>query len=442
MNSADSILLVDDEQTILDTLSLMLREEGFPVDTAPDGETALQMAGRKDYRLIICDVVMPRMGGIELLAKLKERGSGVMVILMTAFGDITHAVEAMKMGAVDYIVKPFIIDEVITIARRACASGKGELTGGSGIVGESPEMLATIALLDKSAESDCAVLITGESGVGKELAAAYIHRKSPRSGNSLVPVNCAAIPLELFESEMFGVVKGAFTNALQSREGLVTRSDKGTLFLDEICSLPFAMQGKLLRVLESHEVMPVGSGRSEKVDLRLIAATNKSLEDEVKAGRFREDLYYRLRVFEVHLPPLRARKTDIPLLARHYLGRCCEKYKKRIEGFSPEVEEHFLRHPWPGNVRELKNVIERAVLVTDGGIVTMASLQQNNLAPSALRETGFVGSYKESMAQSARELILNALAHSGNDKKKAAQTLGLSLSSLYRKMEELGISTQ
>ena len=369
------ILVVDDEESMREVIGIMLRREGYRVDLAADGAQADQQLLNQDYDLIISDIKMPRMGGMDLLAKVKERTPETVMIMVTAFSSTDEAVEAMKQGAYDYITKPFRNEEIRLVVQNALERKilrqenrelkreLGQRNSFAGLIGKSKPMQRVYELIEKVAASNVNVLISGESGTGKELVARAIHYQGKRSGRPFVPVNCGAIPENLLESELFGHEKGSFTGAIQQKRGLFEVADGGTLFLDEIGELPPAMQVKLLRVLQEREIRRVGGTRDLPVDVRLVAATNKNLAKEVAAGRFREDLFYRLNVIPLELPPLRDRRQDIPLLVEHFYGRQTGRGKVTItEG----AMRRLLDYTWPGNIRELENVVERCIVLGHG----------------------------------------------------------------------------
>ncbi|MDD3926575.1 MAG: sigma-54 dependent transcriptional regulator [bacterium] len=371
------ILIVDDEPNIRHILSAILRKDGYLVQSADNGEGALKMMEEDTFDLIITDLVMPQMGGIDLLREVLQRRPGTAVVIMTAYGTIKTAVEAMKMGARDYITKPFEMDEVKIVARNALDMAglvkenrilKHELGRRSAcdeMIGDSRAMAEIMDMIERVAGSRATVLIRGESGTGKELVARAIHRSSQRAGNPFIAVNCAALSNDLLESELFGHEKGAFTGAMAQKPGRFELADGGTLFLDEIGEISSALQVKLLRILQEREFERVGGTKTIKVDIRLIAATNRDLEEAVKKGDFREDLYYRLKVIELHTPPLRERIEDIAQLSKHFLTRFSHENGKKLKEVSNEAVCLCQGYNWPGNIRELENAIEYAVIMAD-----------------------------------------------------------------------------
>ncbi len=444
------ILIADDEKVFLDTLAKVLIEEGFEVVTVPNGEIALQEISKQEFDVAFCDIRMPGIDGLQLLDKVRKVSPHTAVIMMTAFGSIESAIQVLKSGAYDYIVKPIIFDEVLVKVKKIMGIQKisrdnqrlraeiGKRTDFDNIVGISPKICALLNLVKKVAPTKSTVLITGESGTGKELIARAIHQNSPRNNENFISINCAAIPENLLESELFGYVKGAFTGAQANKEGLFKIADEGSLFLDEIAELPLNLQVKLLRVIEDGEVWPVGGVKPIKTDTRLIAATARNLSKEMEKGNFREELFYRLNVVEIVLPPLRKRKEDIPLLVNYFINELNMGLRKRMSGVDTKAMEILLSYSWKGNIRELKNVIERAMILCEGDIIMPCDL------PSLL--SGGKGdiekeeeSLKEILVEHERGHIIKILEKTGHDKKEAARLLGLSLSSLYRKIEEFAI---
>ncbi|MBI2486083.1 MAG: sigma-54-dependent Fis family transcriptional regulator [Deltaproteobacteria bacterium] len=444
------ILIADDEKTFRDTLAKVLIEEGYEVMTAPNGVVALQEISKQEFDVAFCDIRMPGIDGLQLLEEIRKVSPRTSVIIITAYGSIESAVQALKRGAYDYIVKPLIFDEVLVKVKNII--GFQELSRDykrlraeveerydfRNIVGISPKICEVLNLVKKITSTKSTVLITGESGTGKELIARAIHQNSPRKTEKFVPINCAAIPDNLLESELFGHVKGAFTGAISSKEGLFKIADKGTLFLDEVGELPLSLQVKLLRVIEDGEVLPLGGVKTIKTDIRLIAATTRNLSKEVEKGNFREELYYRLNVVEIALPPLRERKEDIPPLVNHFVNRLNMELRKSVSGVDPQAMRILLSYSWKGNVRELRNVIERAMILCEGDIIMPFDLPSPlsvGKEPIEKEEDNL----KEILRKYEREHIIKVLEKTGPDKKEAARLLGLSLSSLYRKIEELSI---
>lgn len=438
------ILVVDDEAPIRELLRRGLTQlGGYSVEVARHGAEALEKMEKEVFDLVLTDLVMPEMNGIELLRKIKEMTTDTMVMMMTAHGSIETAVEAVKMGAVDYITKPVEFNELLihiakaqkenSLARenrllRMEVRKKFEFAN---IIGKSKKMQEVFSLIEKVAPSGSTVIIYGGSGTGKELVAKAIHYNSPRSQGPFLPFNCGAIPETLIESELFGHTKGAFTGAVQAKRGLFEEAHGGTIFLDEISTLLPSAQVKLLRVLQEKEVMRVGSAERVKVDVRVIAATNEDLEANMKAGRFREDLFYRLHVFPIFLPDLKDRKEDIPLLAYHFVDLYNKEARKQIKGISKEAMNLLMEYSWPGNVRELENAIERAVIMAEGEYLTPSDLPRNlkegttDLIRRGVRE-------RKSLEEVKAEYIAAILQETGGNKKMAAEILKVNPRTLYR----------
>ncbi len=459
------VLIVDDELNIRRVLAAMLAREGYEVTTAADGEQALAVLHKTPVHVVVTDLVMPRLGGMELLGRVAADFPDVPVIVITAHGTVDSAVQALKAGAFDYITKPFEQEElkkVIAKATRAHEIERQNVHGPTAagekppLVGESAAIRQTYEIVAKVAESPSTVLITGESGTGKELIARELHRGSSRRDKPLIKVNCAAIPKDLVESELFGYEKGAFTGAVGSKPGRFELADGGTLFLDEIGEVPVEMQVKLLRALQESEFERVGGIKTIHVDVRLITATNRDLKALIADGRFREDLYYRLAVVPISLPPLRDRKEDIPLLVTHFIGKYNQRLGKRVDRVDDDAMQMLLSYGWPGNIRELENLMERSVLFAEGPVILGSSL------PDALRERvagptvpiaaiGPLGaiaapsgaSMKEivrhAQAELEKELISRALGETAGNVTRAAKRLQISRKSLQVKMKELGL---
>jgi two-component system response regulator AtoC len=461
MSPVRTVLVVDDEANLRKVLSAHLRREGFSVLTAENGVQALERMETEPVDVVLTDLRMAPMDGLTLLERLQARHPGRPVVMLTAHGTVDTAVNAMKLGAFDYLTKPFDKDELKLVIRKAAAAAQlaltepeGDSTGRFGMVGNSPALADVFHTIEKVASSPSTVLITGESGTGKELIASALHRHSPRHDQPFIKINCAAIPRELIESELFGYERGAFTGAVASKPGRFELADEGTLFLDEIGVIPLEMQVKLLRALQESEFERVGGVSTTRVDVRLVAATNVDLRAEVAAGRFREDLFYRLNVVSITLPPLRERKEDIPLLARHFLEKYRRRLGKEVDRIDDDALDHLTSYPWPGNVRELENVMERSVLFAEQGRVTLGAL------PNALRDERppepqddevkrptappqAVGPLKDIVKQHTetleKELIARALEATGGNVTKAARKLEISRKSLQNKMKEHGL---
>ncbi|MFH1672377.1 MAG: sigma-54 dependent transcriptional regulator [Pseudomonadota bacterium] len=449
------ILVVDDEEHMLKLFEKILTKDGHEVRIAANVAEAIGLLEDETFDLMISDLMMPVLGGMDLLKEVKAGHLDIPFIVITAYGTIGSAVEAMKTGAFDYLTKPFQKDDIRLVVRKAlqyCELRnevrrlREELKGKDGakeIVGKSKAMEEVFKLIARVADSQATVLIQGESGTGKELIARSVHNLSSRRDKPFVAVDCGVFPEHLLQSELFGHVKGAFTGAVTDKKGLFIAADGGTLFLDEIGSISPTVQLNLLRVLQEKEVRPVGSIKSIKGDVRVVAATNVDLERAVHDGRFRRDLYYRLAVVTVKVPPLRERKTDIPPIAYHFMRKYTKIYNKDLSDITPEAMQAIMESPWPGNVRELENVMERAVLLSAGPLIDESSL------PSPIRHEGSDGNKRLKPLKSAtrtvsrkaeREAIQKALKNSKGNKTKAAQILGISRSSLYNKIGELGIS--
>lgn len=475
-NPSQTVLVVDDEANLRKVLTAFLLRDGYRVLTASDGEEAWDLLQGERVDVLLSDLRMPGMDGIQLLERVVERYRGVPVVMLTAHGTVDTAVDAMKLGAFDYLTKPFDKEELRISIRKAAAHarmrdsepGVSHVGGGSrfGIVGQSPALDDVFRTIEKVAASPTTVLITGESGTGKELIADALHQESPRAPKPLIKINCAAIPRDLIESELFGYEKGAFTGAVTSKPGRFELAHEGTLFLDEINSIPLEMQVKLLRALQSGTFERVGGVSTTEVDVRLVAASNKDLAQEVASGRFREDLYYRLNVVHIHLPPLRERRDDLPLLVERFVEKFNARLNKRVQGLSEEAFVRLSAYGWPGNIRELENVIERAVLFAEGDRVTADEL------PNVLRELDVrgappplpappvsrsspdfsprrdtpVGPLKEIVRRHThsleRDLIGRALRETGGNVTKAARRLQISRKSLQNKMKDFGMRTE
>ena len=445
------ILIVDDDAGLRKSVSLILSDAGYDVVSASDGEEGLAVAQQERPGLILCDVRMPRMDGLEFLDRHRQAGLDSLVLMMTAYGSIDLAVQAMKRGAYDYLPKPFGADEVLLTLRKAeereqlrrevgrlREEVRAEARFGE-IVARSPAMVRALEVASKVAQHGSPVLITGASGTGKELVARLIHRESDRSAAPFVPVNCGAIPETLIESEFFGVVRGAFTGADRDRAGLFEAADGGSLFLDEVTELPVQLQVKLLRALQEREVRRVGGTDSRPVDVRVIAATNRDLHRAVEQGDFREDLYYRLAVVPIHLPSLAERTEEIPELTHHLLQRHARRLGVPLEGIDSDAMQVLLAHSWPGNVRELENVLERALVLAEGPRVTSADLPETVRVPSPAGAAGRFRdhdlSVKRQTAELERFLIQRALERTDGNRTAAAELLQLSPRALRYKIQ-------
>ncbi len=448
------ILIVDDESSLREMLSILLQREKYQVDQAADGDAAFIMAMDTNYDLIISDIQMPKMTGIQLLRKLRDCGNDVTVLMITAFSSTEEAVEAMKLGAYDYITKPFKNDEIRLVIKNALERGQlkqenrllkqqlGQRFSFKSLIGKSPAMSKLIALLERIAPSNVNVLITGESGTGKELVAKALHQNSERKKNPFVPINCGAIPENLLESELFGHEKGAFTGADKRKDGLFESADSGTLFLDEIGELPMGMQVKLLRVLQEREFRRVGGTKNIPLNIRLVAATNQDLAERIKTGDFREDLFYRLNVVSIELPPLRARIDDIQLLINKFYQRLTGKEEYPIQKKALEL---LLNYGWPGNVRELENLVERSVVLGDSGELSIECLPAQIMKKSCNSYAGFCTLPEDGLdlddwlADIEKTILLQALERSDGVRKKAAELLGINFRSIRYRLSKLGI---
>jgi two-component system response regulator AtoC len=445
-----NILLIDDEESMRHMLSVLLKKAGYDSTAAENAEAGLKVMEKEDFDFILCDIKMPGMGGMGFLEALRKNKSEPTVIMMSAYGTIENAIECMKLGAYDFISKPFKTDEIILalkkaeereLLRRDNVRLKKETTRGiTDIITQDKAMEEILALVAKVSDYSTTVLITGESGTGKELIARAIHFSGERSAEPFVAVNCGAIPNQLLESELFGYVKGAFTNANTDKRGLFQEARGGTIFLDEIGELPMDLQVKLLRVLEEKEVRRVGDTKTEKVDVRVVSATSRNLPVEIKEGRFREDLFYRLNVINVELPPLRERQGDIAIIAEHFIKLFNGRFAKEVEGISESAMEELKRYPWPGNVRELENVIERAVILEDGKMIGPDNFPFKGKGASALSLSkgisGYTGlSIKKGAEALERELIKKALEETDGNKSRAAKILEISHRALLYKIK-------
>ncbi len=451
------ILAIDDEPILRDSLEVALKTSGYDVFTARTGEEGLERFQKENPDLVLLDHWLPGINGDEVLRRIKEKVPGIPVILMTAQGSIEMAVNLMKMGAFDFLVKPFELDHLEDLIKKGLERVRlkkevewlraqyQEKFRSGGIIGVSQEMKDLLKLAEKLAPGlDTTVLIEGETGTGKELLAEYIHFLSPRSSFPFIPVNCGAIPKDLFESELFGYEKGAFTGALEKgKMGKVEAAEKGTLFLDEVGELPPVAQVKVLRVLDEKEYFKVGGVEKKKADVRIIAATNRDLESEVKKGNFRDDLYFRLNVVKLHIPPLRERKEDILPLFRFFVSRFDEQFKKEFFQISKEAEEIILSYPWTGNIRELRNTVERIVLLEKGDTVLGKHLSflagKEGLSEETSRFKPFIPPQGVILDKVEQEYILEALRMKKGNKSEAAKMLGISRSALLYRIEKYGI---
>ncbi len=454
MSPKGTVLIVDDDQAHRTMLSTLIQGWGYETEQADDGDTAVEKVRETPFDLVLMDVRMIRLSGLEALEEIRRYNPAVPVIIMTAYSSVESAVDALKKGAYDYLTKPLDFDELKLAMERAMDHRKlreenrllrqtlGEQFDSENIIGRSASMIKLLETVAQVAPTEATVLITGESGTGKELIASAIHFNSMRKEGPFIKVNCAAITETLLESELFGHEKGAFTGAYRRKEGQFRLADGGTIFLDEISEMPLSMQVKLLRVLQEREFTRVGGEDVIKVDVRVVAATNKDLANEIKEGRFREDLYYRLNVVTLHVPPLRERQEDIPVLAQHFLALFSEKNRRNIKGFTPQAMDRMLRYRWPGNVRELMNAVERAVVLSRAEYIDVRGL------PLALQELGTsdgVDSYRIPagsgipLEEVEKATILKTLEATGGNKSEAARRLGITRKTLHKKLKKYGV---
>jgi two-component system response regulator HydG len=447
------ILVVDDERSHRQMIDAVLSAEGYEITQADTGQAAIDAVKEKFYDLIIMDIRMPEMGGIEALQKIKTISAGIPVIIMTAYTSISTAVEALKSGASDYLTKPLDIEELKILVAKTLRIHQLEAENivlkerlddrfdFSSIIGQSPAMIRLFETMALVAPSEATVLITGESGTGKELIANALHQNSPRKNRPFVKVNCAALPETLLESELFGHEKGSFTGATARKQGRFQLAHKSSILLDEVAEMAPTTQAKILRVLQEREFEPLGSTQTVKADTRVIAATNKNLEVEISEGRFREDLYYRLNVVTLDVPPMRERREDIPNLADYFLKRYADKNRRLIKGFTPRATDVLMRYDWPGNVRELENIIERAVIMSRGELITPMEFpnevkeldedfkaSQINLTPG------------RSLKEVEKAMILRTLEETGGNRTHAARILGITRRTLQLKLKDYGIN--
>jgi two-component system response regulator AtoC len=451
--SGHRVLVIDDEKNMRHMLQIMLSKAGYSVESASDGLEGLEKIGQGDFEFVLCDLKMPRMDGMTFLKRAKERFAEKTFIMMSAYGNIDAAVEAMKIGAYDYISKPFKTDEVLLTLKKAEERERlkeeninlqkridkiEQRYSFGNIVARSEAMRHVFDLVEKVADHKTTVLITGESGTGKDLIARAIHHNGRRSAKTMVSINCGGIPENLLESELFGYKRGAFTDAVKDKPGRFEEADGGTILLDEIGELPLPLQVKLLRVLQEEEITPLGGVGSTKIDVRVIAATSKDLNKEVNDGRFREDLFYRINVMSIHLPPLRERRGDIPLLVGYFIDMFNKKLQKDIEGLSSEAMPILMGYSWPGNIRELENVIERAVLLAKGRWITPEDLPGRittdySFPPSLPPEESL--SLRKASSRLERDLIKKALELTAGNRTQASRILEISRPKLIAKIK-------
>lgn len=455
------ILIADDEITIRNVLAEILSKEGYVVDTAEDGTQAIEKLRREQYHIVFADFRMHGADGITVLKELKQISPDSEAVIITGYGTIASAVEALRAGAYDYITKPFHPDEIIILVRKIIEHNllrQGNINlrqclldyvGFPQIIGHSPVMQKVFSLVRTVANTDVTVLISGESGTGKELIARAIHYNSRRASNPLIVVNCAAIPEELLESELFGYVKGAFTGAYTTKQGRFETAHTGTIFLDEIGDMSLRLQAKILRLLEEREFEPLGSTRTIKVDVRIIAATNKNLEEAVRKNQFREDLYYRLHVVPIYVPPLRERLEDLPLLINHFVNLYNKKLGRNVQGFSPAAIEVLSKYHWPGNVRELENLVEQMIVLYSKGVIDVEHLPDNfkqisKVSPFHLDSQwqGEKIDLNQALSSLECEFIRQAIVRAGGNKSRAAELLGLKRTTLIEKLRKYNLEKE
>ncbi|MCM0081857.1 sigma-54 dependent transcriptional regulator [Geomonas sp. Red32] len=452
----ETILIVDDEEGIRSSLAGILEDEGYRTVCAADGQEALALCGRELPSLVLLDIWMPKMDGIETLKKLREQHPSLNVIMMSGHGTIETAVKSTKLGAYDFIEKPLSLEKVVVTIENALAmtrlkeenaSLRGMVTQNQEMIGASAAMVRLREQIRMVAPSNASVLITGENGTGKELVARAVHFHSQRKDKPFIEINCAAIPEELIESELFGHERGAFTGAVAQKKGKFDLADGGTLFLDEIGDMSLKTQAKVLRILQEKKFERVGGTRTMEVDVRIVAATNKLLEEEIKQGSFREDLYYRLNVVPFKVPPLRERRDDIPLLTTYFLEAFCRREGRELKRLVPEAMAAMQRYDWPGNVRELKNIVERLVIMTPGGTITVNHLPDYFGAEARANEPGSgkldsvleLSSLREAREEFEREFIIQKLEENDWNVSRTAEAIELERSNLHRKIKSYGI---
>ena len=449
MSDKPVLLLIDDEQGVIDTLSLLLKEEGFEVVSALTGADGLERFDEVRPDIVLTDIRMPKMTGVEVLQEIRERDPNTPVVLLTAQASLQSAIQAVNVGATHYVQKPWVNEELVAILRRSLSYGtvarentrlkkeirKRDTKEAIQPIGRSATFRRSLELAESVAASDSTILLRGESGSGKEVFAQYIHEMSDRADQRFLSLNCAALPEGLLESELFGHVKGSFTGAVRDKEGLFVAASRGSFFLDEVGEMAPSTQVKLLRVLQQREVIPVGSTRAVAVDVRLIAATNRNLERDIEQGRFRKDLYYRLNVIAVDIPALRERVEDVSLLAEYFLERHAAEGKGALKKISAEAMAVLQEYKWPGNVRELENVIERAVVLTSSSTIGPASLPDRLLAPPSVPLVQEGSPANPALEVIERAYIEHVLRAEGGNKTRAAEVLGIDPSTLYRKIK-------
>jgi len=447
----ERILVVDDDQLVNEFVDETLTRAGYDVTSASSGADALELLEVDDFELILSDVRMPEVGGIDLLKRVRKVSPSTIVIMITAFGTVKNAVEAMKLGAFDYVLKPFSPDELELTVKKALRFHQlqqendrlrnevGKKYSFENIIGSSKQLTDVFDVVKLAADSKATILITGESGTGKELIARAIHYNSPRADEAFIRVNCASLPENLIESELFGHEKGAFTGAIKQTKGRFELADGGTILLDEISEMPMSLQAKLLRVLQEWEFERVGSGKSIKVDVRVIATSNRNLKAEIREGNFREDLYFRLNVVQLELPSLRSRRDDIPALTDHFILKYNTENNRSVQGLSNKAMQLFNKYHWPGNVRELENIIQRCVVTCTDEIIQPESLPSYIISGEAIDSGDVVLPMPVSIAELERVAIGEALKFTGGNRTKAADILGITSRTLRNKLAEYGL---
>lgn len=452
----ENILIIDDEKSLLDLLSVVLKKEGYRVKTCLSPSRVFDLLEKESFDLLVCDIKLPEISGMEVLKFVRENKPDLPVIMITAYGSLKQAVEALKAGAIDYILKPFDVEELKIIIAQELEKRRlreenillrrdlQQRYSFENMIGKSKTMQEVYGLIEKSSTTDSTVLITGESGTGKEMAARAIHFLSRRSERPFISINCAALPENLLESELFGHVKGSFTGAVADKKGMFEVAQRGTLFLDEVGETSPWTQVKLLRALQERKIRRVGGTEEIPVDVRIIAATNLDLKRRIEEGKFREELFYRLNVISFEMPPLRKRVEDIPLLVQHFLQKYCQQMGKKMKRLAPDVISYFEAYPWPGNVRELENVIERVVAIEDRETVTAASLPREIVAPPRKAVSALTippqFNLMEHLDVVAREYITRARAMAGGNLRKTASLLGISYRSLRHMIQKYGLN--
>ncbi|MGQ9673016.1 MAG: sigma-54-dependent transcriptional regulator [Candidatus Aminicenantales bacterium] len=452
----ENILIIDDEKSLLDLLSVVLKKEGYRVKTCLSPSRVFDLLEKESFDLLVCDIKLPEISGMEVLKYVRENKPDLPVIMITAYGSLKQAVEALKAGAIDYILKPFDVEELKIIIAQELEKRRlreenillrrdlQQRYSFENMIGKSKAMQEVYGLIEKSSTTDSTVLITGESGTGKEMAARAIHFLSRRSERPFVSINCAALPENLLESELFGHVKGSFTGAVADKKGMFEVAQRGTLFLDEVGETSPLTQVKLLRALQERRIRRVGGTEEIQVDVRIIAATNLDLKRRIEEGKFREELFYRLNVISFEMPPLRKRVEDIPLLVQHFLQKYCQQMGKKMKRLAPDVISYFEAYPWPGNVRELENVIERVVAIEDRETVTVASLPREIVAPPRKAVSALTippqFNLMDHLDVVAREYITRARAMAGGNLRKTASLLGISYRSLRHMIQKYGLN--